>query len=113
MDAPVLDRKTKAMFEAALEADERNPMFACFNWPTGHGGLPATYIQVCGMDINRDEAMIYESVLREEGSRTRMEVYPGMPDIFWSVFTRHSLTKKWWVDTLSGVSWLLGKEAKL
>lgn len=113
MDAPVLNRKSKKMFEEALGADEGDQMFGVFNWKNGHEGLPQTYIQVCGMDVNRDEAIIYEDVLTWLGVKTKMDVYPGMPHIFWSVFTTHSLTKKWWSDTLAGVAWLLGKDTQL
>jgi acetyl esterase/lipase len=65
------------------------------------------------MDVNRDEAIIYEDVLTWLGVKTKTDVYPGMPHIFWSVFTTHSLTKKWWSDTLAGVAWLLGKDTQL
>ncbi len=63
------------------------------------------------MDINRDEALIYEQVLREEcGVQTRTDVYPGQPHIFWSVLPMLKQSKKWATDTVEGVGWLLGKE---
>lgn len=105
MDAPILNRKSKRMFEQALRADDTDEMFAVFNWNAGHKGLPAIYLQVCGMDVNRDEAVIYEEVLMGLGVRTRIDVYPGMPYIFWSVFTTNLLTRKWWADTLAGVAY--------
>jgi len=37
-------------------------------------GLPATYIQVCGMDPLRDEAILYERLLKEAGVRTKIDM---------------------------------------
>jgi acetyl esterase/lipase len=40
--------------------------------------LPPAYLQVAGLDPLRDEALIYEHVLREEnGVQTKMDVYDG------------------------------------
>ena len=91
--------------------DDHSPLYAPFNWPTGHNNLPPHYFQVCGTDVNRDEALIFESVLREENNvNTRIDVYPGQPHVFWSVFPQLEATKKFAVDFVNGVGWLLEKE---
>ena len=111
MDAPVLDRPLRKLFDDAFQPDNTSPMFAVFNWPTGHHGLPPAYFQICGSDVLRDEALIYEQVLREEyGIKTRLDVYPGVPHIFWSYFPMLGQSKKAVSDRLNGVAWLLGKE---
>lgn len=51
--------------------------------PNGHSGTPPAYFQVCGMDPLRDDAFIYEKRLQEEGIKTKLDIYPGLPHGFW------------------------------
>ncbi|KAH7350592.1 Alpha/Beta hydrolase protein [Rhexocercosporidium sp. MPI-PUGE-AT-0058] len=37
------------------------------------------YFQICGWDPRRDEALLYDEILRENGIDTRKDVYPGLP----------------------------------
>jgi acetyl esterase/lipase len=67
-------------------------------------------MQVCGYDPLRDEDLIYEKVLREEGGvKTRVNVYPGLPHLFWIAFKdkvpREAAAAK--QDFLDGIAWLL------
>lgn len=79
----------------------------------GHRGLPPAYLQVCGLDPFRDEALIYERVLREEaGVPTRLDVYPGFGHYFWTNYPRLSQSKAFVEDTLRGVAWLLEQSWK-
>ena len=65
------------------------------------------------MDPLRDEALIYEDVLREEcGVKTRLDVYQGLPHGFWLKYTKLTATKRFLKDMVEGVGWLLGKRAK-
>ena len=76
--------------------------------PVSHQGLPATYFQVCGLDILRDEALCFERELRtEHGTKTKLQVYPGLPHGFWSFFPQLNKTKQWFDETLEGIQWLL------
>ena len=62
----------------------------------------------------RDESFIYERSLREEyGVRTRLDIYPGLPHIFWNYFAELSATKKHDQDTISGFKWLLSEGRRL
>jgi acetyl esterase/lipase len=84
---PFLSPALAKIFDDSVKADLQSHLFVPYIWPTGHKNLPRTYIQVCGMDILRDEALIYEQVLREDnGVETKLDIYPGMPHIFWSTF---------------------------
>lgn len=38
-------------------------------------GLPPAYIQICGLDPFRDEAFLYERLLKEAGVRTKVDMY--------------------------------------
>ena len=74
----------------------------------GHTGLPPAYLQVAGIDPLRDEALIYERVLREEaGVETRLDLYPFLGHYFWTNFPYLEQSTQFVRDTLEGVRWLL------
>lgn len=107
---PVLSPAIGKIFREAAKGDQQSPMFVPFIWPTGHRDLPRTYLQICGMDVNRDEDLIYEEVLRENGVSTKSNLYPGMPHIFWGTFPMLTQGKQANVDFVNGVKWLLKKD---
>ncbi|KAJ5689562.1 hypothetical protein N7462_003954 [Penicillium macrosclerotiorum] len=107
---PVLSPELEKIFHDSVQGDEQSPMFVPFIWPSGHRGLPRTYFQVCGMDILRDEDLIYEEVLAENGVETKLDVYSGMPHIFWSTFPMLTQSKKAAADFMTGIKWLLNKD---
>jgi len=73
-----------------------------------HAGLPPTYFQICGKDPLRDEGLIYEEILREEnGIKTLVDVYPGLPHGFWAIWPEASFSKKLHEDSVKGIKWLL------
>lgn len=88
--------------------DPNSWLYNPFNHPDGHAGLPPVYLQVCGMDPVRDEALIYDKVLREEyGVKTKLDVYPGVPHVFWVFFKDMKVTAQFQEDIVLGVKWLL------
>lgn len=83
-----------------------------FIFPTGHHGLPPTYFQICGMDPLRDEALLYEQVLREDcGVATRVDLYPGLPHGFWSWWPAAGFSKRQFHDSIQGLGWLLAQRS--
>lgn len=104
---PVRSPVLAKIFHDSAAGDPQSPMFVPYLWPTGHAGLPRAYLQICGMDTLRDEGLIYEQVLRENGTETRLDVYPGMPHVFWGSFPMLSQAKKAAVGLEEGIRWLL------
>ncbi|KAL2145626.1 hypothetical protein VTI28DRAFT_6684 [Corynascus sepedonium] len=77
----------------------------------GHKGMPRAYFQVCGMDVNRDDGLIYERVLREEcGVPTKLDLYSGFPHGWWDIYPELEASKKRMEHTMAGFAWLLSGE---
>lgn len=119
------------------EEERKNPLFSPWLWPTGHKDLPPSYFQICGQGMSfylifrvterrrvslrmlnadvvcttdplRDEGLIFERLMREEeGIKTKLEVYPGLPHGFHSVAPQLKSSQKFIDDTVKGVEWLL------
>jgi acetyl esterase/lipase len=44
-----------------------------------HTGLPPSYLQICGLDPLRDEGLLYERLLREQGILTKLDMCVPIP----------------------------------
>jgi acetyl esterase/lipase len=62
-------------------------------------------------DPLRDEALIYEALLRDAGMPTKMEVYTGLPHGAPDFFPMHSVAKKALVDLKEGLGWILQQKS--
>ncbi|KAF7546714.1 hypothetical protein G7Z17_g8232 [Cylindrodendrum hubeiense] len=72
-DGVTLTSKSIDLYDIAVEPDFTSPLWSPLLWPTGHANMPPTFFQVCGSDILRDEALIYERELRlEHGTKTKV-----------------------------------------
>lgn len=77
-----------------------------------HSRLPKrVYLQVCGRDPLRDEAFLWEKLVREASeSKSKIHVYQGMPHGFWR-FLQMEASRRWIDDLVEGVKFLLeGRE---
>lgn len=110
--APFLPKAAIDMFINEYKPDLENGVdFAILNHPDGHKDLPRAFFQLDGMDPLRDEAIIYERVLREEsGVETRLDIYPGVPHGHWTFFSFLKVSRTFRKEQLEGIGWLLGKE---
>ena len=72
------------MMSDFLKPDRNSELYAPLIWPTetNHKGLPKTYSQVCGIDTGRDELLMYDDMLKSEGIKTRLDLYPGLATLF-------------------------------
>ncbi|KAA1475325.1 hypothetical protein DENSPDRAFT_842073 [Dentipellis sp. KUC8613] len=79
-------------------------------WPllhSEHSNLPPAALQVCGMDILRDDGLVYERELRAAGVKTQLFVYPGVPHWFEMISPNITLARRWVDDYKKSVQWLL------
>ena len=106
INSPMLNKPVKAAFDACMQGDYSSPFFKAALWPSGQAGLPRTYLQTCGMDVNRDDGIMYADMLSKSGVETKLDVYPGCPHCFWHLFPDTQQGKKWKVETRAGIAWL-------
>jgi acetyl esterase/lipase len=65
---------------------------------------------LCRADPLRDDALIYEHILKEQGTPTRTDVYPGIPHAGPDFLPMHSVANKAVKDLKMGVEWVLKQE---
>lgn len=59
------------------------------------------------MDPFRDSSLIYEHVLKEVGTPTKLDLYKGVPHGAPEFFPMHSVAKKVISDLREGLEWIL------
>ncbi|KIX09841.1 uncharacterized protein Z518_00922 [Rhinocladiella mackenziei CBS 650.93] len=118
-NAPMMDKELYTVFHTAFSPDATSKLWASFDQhhPSdegtgsvrhGHLGVAPAYFQVCGVDMFRDDGLIYERVLREECDvPTRLDLYPGWGHCWWSTFPELEMSRKRMNDIVEGVRWLL------
>ncbi|THW18350.1 lipase/esterase [Aureobasidium pullulans] len=107
-EAPILDKDAIDAIGAHLEPDVNSPLYSPFNSKNPHKGLPPTYIQVDGLDPLRDDGLIYEQILSENGVKTKIDIWAGLPHAHFAFLPFLSGSKKAILDTFLGFGWLLG-----
>ncbi|KAJ7805118.1 Alpha/Beta hydrolase protein [Mycena olivaceomarginata] len=82
-DAPILSQALMDVFYDCLAGPPADPELSPLL--ADHNGLPPTHLRICGLDPLRDEGLLYERLLREQGILTRLDIYPGVPHGFSSM----------------------------
>lgn len=114
--SPVMDAAAvHTMVDILYQADAADhTQFAVLGHPQGHAGLPPVFVQACGLDALRDDALIYERVLAHEcGIQTRLAVYGGQPHGFYDLFPTLKASTRFRQDQVQGLAWLIGREADM
>ncbi|KAI0264094.1 alpha/beta hydrolase fold-domain-containing protein [Gloeopeniophorella convolvens] len=118
-DAPVLSKKFALWFFDLYKARAGDPL-ASPVLAESHANLAPAFFQICGLDPFRDDGFLYDSVLREAGVKTRVNVsgwltdlalgsYPGLPHGFASEFGHFKVTEQYDKDVMDGLRWLLAQ----
>jgi acetyl esterase/lipase len=94
----------------SVRADGYSPDFSPVNAREPHVGMPKTFLQVAGMDMYRDDGLIYRRMLEETGVQTRLRVYAGVPHGHANLYPGLQASKQAKVDTIEGIGWLLGRD---
>ena len=110
VDVPVLPLQALVDISKHVEWDDDSPL----RWPVLSdaplSSLPPTFLQSDGLDPLRDDALIYEEMLKEAGVPTRINFYPGCPHAHFALFPGIEVTNRAVADIMTGMGWLLGKE---
>ncbi|KAJ7366794.1 Alpha/Beta hydrolase protein [Mycena albidolilacea] len=104
--APILSLSSVLWSSGQLGGNPADPEVSPLLYPS-HRGLPPALIQICGLDPLRDEALLYDRILRDDGVKTKTITYPGVPHAFQYFFSTLKLGRKWEEDYRAGLRWLL------
>jgi acetyl esterase/lipase len=108
-DNESLNRDTIRNIIRTLAPDVRSPLFSPFNSQTPHVGLPATYVQVGGLDVLRDDGLILAKALRENGVPTRCDLFDDLGHAAWTIYTTAYSRVRLGPKTMEGMRWLLSR----
>ncbi|KAJ7624713.1 Alpha/Beta hydrolase protein [Roridomyces roridus] len=72
-----------------------------------HAGLPPAVFQICGLDPLRDEGLLYGKILRNDGVKTRVHTYGGVPHGFNYMLPNIAAAKRWEREYREGLRWIL------
>ncbi|KAF7366185.1 Esterase/lipase/thioesterase [Mycena venus] len=108
-DAPIIGKDMMNVFYDCLSGPPADPDVSPLL--ADHTGLPPAYFQICGLDPLRDEGLLYERLLREKGTPTKLDIYPGLPHGFSTILRQLKASKKWEDDFRGGLKWILNPSA--
>lgn len=108
-DAPLLSKEVLLCLYDQYGAPPDDPRMS-FLLDDEHDGLPPrAYVQVCGLDVLRDEGLLWTELARQRsGTESRVDVYSGLPHGFWR-FRQMRVSREWLDNLLAGVRYVQGE----
>lgn len=123
-NTPSLSREVTAVMRDAVEWDDTSDLRYAAISQTPLSGQPRqvstvlweascanmagrTYIQVDGMDLLRDDGLVYDEMLQAAGVSTKLDFYPGCPHAHWAQMRGTEIANRALIDTIVGLGWLL------
>ncbi|KAJ7117020.1 Alpha/Beta hydrolase protein [Mycena epipterygia] len=101
---PAAYRRSRAH---CLQADPADPDLSPLL--SSYEDIPPSYIQIAGLDPLRDEAFLYERLVGESGTKTRLDIYPGLPHGFYGSCPGLKASRRFQADFRRGIEWLLAQ----
>ncbi|KAJ5766154.1 Alpha/Beta hydrolase protein [Penicillium nucicola] len=108
--APGLDTKSIGGYEALYGQDFLSEDFSPFVSTAPFSAIPRTYVQVAGLDILRDDGIVYAKALEDNGVEVKLDAYPGMPHGHFNLWPELKQSIKSQEDTIWHAGWLLRRE---
>lgn len=99
-----------AGFDARYQQDFMSEDFSPFNSAALLSAMPRTYVQVAGLDILRDDGVVYAKALEDSGVEVRFDAYPGMPHGHFNIWAHLKQSIKSQEDTVWHAGWLLRRD---
>lgn len=109
-DAPVLASKAVDAINKHIGVDFTSPWRFPILSENPISKQPKAYIMADGMDPLRDDALIWDEILKDNGVATKTDFYPGCPHAHWGFFAGIEVSNKAIVDLIVGIGWLLGED---
>lgn len=112
-DAPILPASALESLKRHTEWDPTSPKrYPSLYPPLILRQLPRTYLQACGMDSLRDDALVYHEMLVEAGVDAKVDLYEGCPHAHFAFMPGIGPSEKAEKDILIGMGWLLGRDVR-
>lgn len=109
-DTPILATKDIDYINEHTDPDLDSPWRFPILSKSALSKQPKAYIQADGLDPLRDDALIWDEILKDNGVETKIDFYPGCPHAHWGFFAGVDVSNKAILDLIVGIAWLLGEE---
>ncbi|PNY29611.1 AB hydrolase superfamily protein [Tolypocladium capitatum] len=106
-EAPGLTRQSIDYFAGRYGAPPEDRRVSPLLFGSHAGIADKAYFAICGLDPRRDEALLYERLLRDAGLETRSDVYPGLPHGFWTTCPDLPASREWLRKLIEAVRWMI------